>query len=135
MKEKLKTISIIHLGLCAGLIFAYYFIGKDYFKEASFNDVSGMDYLYLFLPLIAYYLSQFLYQNQLKNLSSSQSEDEKFMIFQTASIMRWAIIEGCAFAILFIAPQFIYLGVLLIVYLVIIRPTESQINTVLNSRN
>ena len=134
MKEKLKTISIIHLSLCGGLICAYYFFGKDYFDKASFNNVKGIDYLYLFLPLIAYYLSQFLYQFFLKNISSSQSVDKNFMVYQTASIIRWAIIEGITFVILFISPQFIYLGVLLILYLVIIRPSESHFNSVLNSK-
>ena len=52
---------------------------------------------------------------------------EKLVPYQSASVVRYAIIEGSAFLILIIAPDFIIFGVLLIVYLILLMPTEYRI--------
>ncbi len=48
-------------------------------------------------------------------------------MYQTASLIRWVIIEGAAFFILFSNPDFVILGILLIGYLIYLRPTEANI--------
>ena len=41
--------------------------------------------------------------------------------------MRWAILEGGAFLILFMKPDLLIFGIVLILYLVVLRPTEQKI--------
>lgn len=42
--------------------------------------------------------------------------------------MRWAILEGAAFLILFLKPDFVLFGLLIIIYLIFLRPTEERVN-------
>jgi hypothetical protein len=52
--------------------------------------------------------------------------EEKIPYYQTASIIRLAILEGAAFLILFLKPDFLLFGILIILYIIFLRPTEQQ---------
>ena len=68
-----------------------------------------------------------MFKSQLKQVESQANLEEKLPVYQTASIIRWAILEGAAFLILFIKPDLLIFGILLILYLVYLRPTEEKI--------
>jgi hypothetical protein len=53
--------------------------------------------------------------------------EDKLPVYQTASIIRWAILEGVAFIILILKPDFLIFGILVIIYLIFLRPTEEKI--------
>ncbi len=40
-------------------------------------------------------------------------------IYQTAAIVRWAILEGAAFIILILKEDFILFGILIVLYLIL----------------
>jgi len=47
--------------------------------------------------------------------------------YQTASIIRWTILEGAAFLMLLIYSEFLLFGILLIIYLALLIHTEAKI--------
>ena len=127
MIEKLKTIKIIHLAISAGIIIVYFMIGDlsslENFKISSIDETS---IIYLLIPISSVFLSNFLYKSQINNIDSKLSLEEKIPFYQTASITRLAVLEGAAFLILILKPDFIIFGILIIVYIIFLRPTETQ---------
>ncbi|MEG0851233.1 MFS transporter [Flavobacterium plurextorum] len=129
MTEKIKTLQIIHLAVCAGTILAYFLLGElsiEKLKNIPVIDSSSI--VYVFIPILAFVLSTFLFKSQLKQIDPKLKTEDKLPVYQTASIMRWAVLEGAAFLILFLKPDFILFGILIIIYLIFLRPTEERIN-------
>ncbi|GAA4757165.1 MULTISPECIES: MFS transporter [Flavobacterium] len=128
MSEKLKTLRIIHFAICAGTILAYIVIGNisiDNLKNVPNIDSSSI--VYIIIPVAAILVGNFLFKSQLKKIENNQKLEDNFALYQTASLIRWAILEGMAFFILFSKPDFVIFGILLIVYLVSLMPTEERI--------
>ena len=133
MQEKIKTLKIIHLALCAGLIMAYIIIGQITSLEALKLPVIDNDsFVYLSFPITAFLASFGLFKFQLKKVNPKLTLEENLPVYQTACIMRWAIIEGAAFMLLILKKEFIVFGILLIVYLLLLHPTEEKIKKDLN---
>ncbi|OXB03891.1 MFS transporter [Flavobacterium plurextorum] len=129
MTEKIKTLQIIHLAVCAGTILAYFLLGElsiEKLKNIPVIDSSSI--VYVFIPILAFVLSTFLFKSQLKQIDPKLKTEDKLPVYQTASIMRWAVLEGAAFLILFLKPDFILFGILIIIYLIFLRPTAEKIN-------
>ncbi|MBE8725916.1 MFS transporter [Flavobacterium hungaricum] len=128
MTEKIKTLQIIHLAICAGTILVYYFIGDltvETLKKIPTIDSSSI--VYALIPVLAFVFSSFLFKSQLKQIDPKLKLEDKLPIYQAASIMRWAVLEGAAFLLLFLKPDFILFGILIIIYLIFLRPTEERI--------
>lgn len=133
MEQQLKVFKIIHLGLISGLILAYYFLGDlGNLKELAFPTINSENYIYLFIPIAAFIISNLLFKHFVSKIDDNLSVQQKLVSYQSASIIRWAILEGAAFMILFIYPEFILFGLLLIVYLALLIPTETRIKKDLN---
>ena len=133
MKEKLKTIQVIHLALTFGCIIAYYMLGDlnslDKLVPPAINTAS---IIYILIPVMAFGVSNFLFKNFISKIDTKLSLEEKFGAYQTACIIRWAVLEGAAFFLLIIKPDFLIFGILLIVYLASLRPTAHKIKSHLN---
>lgn len=127
MTEKIKALQFIHFGICAGTIIVYFIVGDLSFETLNIPALDSTSILYLVIPVLAFVLSSILFKVQLKQINPKLKLEDKFPIYQTASIMRWAVLEGAAFLILFLKPEFIIFGILLIVYLLYLRPTEERI--------
>jgi len=133
MEQQLKVFKIIHLGLISGLILAYYFLGDlGNLKELAFPTINSENYIYLFIPIAAFIISNLLFKHFVSKIDDNLSVQQKLVSYQSASIIRWAILEGAAFMILLIYPEFILFGLLLIVYLALLIPTETRIKRDLN---
>ncbi|QFZ54525.1 MFS transporter [Oceanihabitans sp. IOP_32] len=128
MQQKIKVIQIIHFALCLGLIIAYLFLGDiNALTQFNFDSSNTAHIMYILIPVMAYLLSNFLFNSQLKNIDASLKLEEKITFYQSASIMRWAVLEGAAFLILFLNKDFMIFGILIIIYLILIRPTQDNI--------
>ena len=127
MNEKIKTLQIIHLGICAGTIIAYFIVGDISLETLNIPAIDSNSILYLVILVLAFVLSSILFKAQLKQIDPKLKLEDKLPVYQAASIMRWAVLEGAAFLILFIKPEFILFGILLIAYLLYLRPTEERI--------
>jgi uncharacterized membrane protein YoaK (UPF0700 family) len=128
MTEKIKTLQIIHLAICAGIIVVYFMMGNLSMESITIKSVDSSEIVYVAIPLLAFVLSNFLFKSQLKQANPKLKLEDNLPIYQTASIIRWAILEGAAFLILFLCPKFQLFGILIIVYLAFLRPTEERIN-------
>jgi hypothetical protein len=134
MTEKIKTLQIIHLAICAGTILAYYFVGElSIEKLKNIPTIDSSSIVYVFIPVFAFVLSTFLFKSQLKQIDPKLKTEAKLPIYQTASIMRWAVLEAAALVLLFLKPDFVLFGILIIIYLVFLRPTEERINNDLSN--
>lgn len=129
MSQKIKTLQIIHLAVCAGTILVYFFLGElSIEKLKNIPSIDSSSIVYVFIPVLAFVLSTFLFKSQLKQIDPKLRTEDKLPVYQTASIMRWAVLEGAAFLILFLKPDFILFGILIIIYLIFLRPTEERVN-------
>ena len=127
MTEKLKTIKTIHLAICAGVIIAYFMIGDlSSLENLEMPIINKASVIYLLIPISSIFLSNLLYKSQVKNIDSKLKLEEKIPFYQTASIIRLAVLEGAAFLILFLKPDFLIFGILIIIYIIFLRPTETQ---------
>ena len=127
MTHKIKTFKFIHLAICTGVILAYIFAGQFTVAQLTAQEINSNDLVFIAIPLGAFFLSNFMFKSQLKKINSSASIEEKLPVYQTASIIRWAILEGAAFIILFLKPNLLIFGIFIIFYLIYLRPTEEKI--------
>jgi hypothetical protein len=127
MNEKIKVLQIIHLAICAGTVIAYLFIAQLSIENLKIETTDSSDLIYFAIPISAFLLSNFLFKSQLKQADPKLKPADNLPIYQTASIIRWAILEASALLILFLKQDLLLLGILIIVYLVFLRPTEDRI--------
>ena len=132
MNEKIKVLQIIHLAICAGTVIAYLFIGQLSIESLKIEFIDSSDLIYFAIPILAFFLSNFLFQSQLKQVDVKLKPEENLPIYQTASIIRWAILEGSALFILFLKQDLLILGILIIVFLLFLRPTEDRVISALS---
>lgn len=133
MTEKIKTLQIIHLAICAGTIVAYYILGDLSIEKLRIPVIDSSSLVYVAIPVLAFVISSFLFKSQLKQIDPKLKLEEKFPIYQTASIMRWAVLEGATFLILILKPDYILFGILILIYLIFLRPTAERIDNDLSA--
>ncbi|WP_054852844.1 hypothetical protein [Olleya sp. ITB9] len=128
MQEQLKIFKIIHIALVFGLIMAYFFLGNlSDFSQLKMPEINNENMIYLAIPIVAFLLSNLLFKRLVSKIENNLSLKQKLVAYQSATIVRYAILEGAAFIILIIFPKFIVFGILLIVYMALLRPTEQRI--------
>jgi hypothetical protein len=133
MKEKLKTLQIIHLAITLGVAFAYFFVlDKNVFTNIKIPAINSNSIIYALIPVLSIVLSNIMFKNMISKIDSNLSDENKINVYQTSSIIRWAILEGAAFVLLFLKPDFFIFGIVIIVYLLTIRPTEDKLKNDLN---
>ena len=133
MLQKIKTLKIIHLAMVAGVTLAYFIIGD--FENILNLEIDEASLVYSFIPAVAYVLSNFIFKNILNNIKEGDNDDEKFAIYQTASIIKWAVLEGACFLILVLKPDFLLFGVILLFYMILLAPKEDKIFQLLKIKN
>lgn len=128
MTEKIKPLQIIHLGICMGTILIYGIIGYLFVGTIHVTDIPVESLFYILIPLAAVLLSNFMYKTLVKKIGNQTDSDAQYSSYQSASILRWAILEGGALVILFLTPQILVFGFLLIAYMIFLRPTSERMN-------
>ena len=128
MKDQLKVFRIIHLALVAGLVVAYFVLGNlSDFSQLKLPTLDNDNMIYLAIPIAAFIISNLMFKMLISKIDNALSLKEKIVPYQSASIVRYAIIEGAAFLILILKPELIVFGLLLIVYLALLMPNEQRI--------
>ncbi|WP_435624000.1 MFS transporter [Flagellimonas sp.] len=125
MNEKLQSLKIIHIALCVGVTLAYFFLGD--LQTLEFLNVPKIDstsFIYLLIGFCAMFLGNMVYNQRLKTVDPKSKFEERIAPYMTASIIRWAILEGAAFLILFLKKEFLVVGLFLIVYMIFTRPSS-----------
>ena len=133
MKEKLKTLQYLHLFLLGGVVMAYVFMG-NFGESNSFQlpHLDGESLTFFALPIASILIGQLVFHNALKRIDSRATFEDKFAAYQSASIIRWASVEGAAFIILFVMPEYASLGFFVILLLLILRPSATRMENDLN---
>lgn len=138
-KTMLKTIPLIHLGLLGGqVLFAIIVLVITPLGKFSIN-IPNDPYL-LAVPIMAigsFTASVVLYRQLLTTAISKPTVQQKVTGYQTAMIVRLALLEGSSlFGIVVyqLTSNLLYLAIsgIIILFFIIIRPTRDKIETDLN---
>ncbi len=130
MAKQLRIAKLIHLALLMGLLLAYFILGNLDNIIPSAIDTKSI--VYVLIPIGAIFGSLFIFKNLVSKIDPKLPIEEKIMPYQSALIVRWAILEGAAFVILFLKPDFILFGFLIIIYFMTLRPTQQKVENDLN---
>ncbi|MEN8125479.1 MAG: hypothetical protein ABFR32_10155 [Bacteroidota bacterium] len=138
-KKSIQILSIIHLVLSLGIIF---FGTIVYLQVSETNfDISKTDDTFFYLvPILAIggiWVSNFLFNQKINEIPKNTTLIEKLAAYQTASIIKYALLEGPAFLgiIAFMEDgNLLYLLIsgLLVLYLFYQKPTKDKIEIDLN---
>ncbi|MCM4171715.1 hypothetical protein DHD32_09495 [Arenibacter sp. TNZ] len=133
-KSYLFSLSIIHAGLTFGILLftIVIFVMSDGLILGFKAGENVFIYLVPIVAIIAYFGSNYLFNKQLASILKSNSLMERLMLYQKASVIRFAILEGAAFlsTIAFMLHKNIFylvISVLLILYLFKLRPTKKKV--------
>lgn len=128
MKQRIKTLQMIHFAIITGLIIAYFIIlDKGAITNFKTPKIDTDSIVFVLLPILAILLSNFMFKNMIGKIDSKSNIEDKISVYQTASIIRWAILEFAAFFLLFSKQEFFAFGLIIILYLLILRPTEDKL--------
>ncbi|MCB9175023.1 MAG: hypothetical protein H6589_10480 [Flavobacteriales bacterium] len=138
-KSFIQRITIIHLALIIGLLL---FAGVTYSTVETNVLVFDFDsnFFTVIVPAMAIsmaFASNFIFTKKVNELSNVSLLKDKLMGYQTASIIRFALLEGPAmFSIVIYMLTgnllFLIMAGVLIVYFITIRPTKEKIEMELN---
>lgn len=130
----IKTLSIIHFAMVSGplLVGTIFYMNTELINNGTQNDI----FIYVF-PLIALagvFASKFLFNLFIKNLKSHETLQAKLAGYQTASLIKFALIEGPAFLNIVWFSQsgnllYLTIGGVLILFLFMQRPKAEKIET------
>ena len=124
MKEKFRVFATIYAFLLGAMILAIVFGGDIDYDNLLNIPESG--YPYLAIPFIAIAASEFLYRNKMKEINSKSDENGKNAVYHTASLMRWAVLEGAVFYTLF-TPEVPKINIaIVLIYFIMICPRYSR---------
>ena len=128
-QQQLKTIQTIHLALTLGVTIAYFFLSEITTIDELFilTEINSSNIYIGIIPIVAYIFSNIMFKKTISKIDKKLKTEENIGAYQTAAIIRWAILEGAAFFIITNSPDFILFGAVLIIYLALLRPTESRI--------
>jgi len=139
IKGIIRTMTIIHYAFCASiLIFGLIICYSIERVSINFADTEDLFfYLVPFLAIMGAVVGRFLFQNNLKNIHEKPTLKEKLGSYQSAILIRTAMIEGPGFlgivAFMITGNQlFLIISAVLLVYLFLLRPTTSTIIEDLN---
>lgn len=133
LKPFLKTLSIIHASLCAGLVIG---AGYVYFENGNFTVTTTSDDIFLYLvPTLAiggYFGSKLLYQKLIQKIKKEEPFAQKIQAYLQASLVQYALLEGPGFFALFAYyysgnALFLVIALCLILYLYTRRPTRTKL--------
>ncbi|PIB31031.1 hypothetical protein BFP77_02970 [Maribacter sp. 4U21] len=133
IKTFLKTLSFMHLALVIGLSI---FTVLAYTQNMDFNTETDTKNVLLYIVPIAaltgYFGSQFLFKKLLMRITDTDSLEEKLKKYQSASHLKYALIEAPAFLALFAYYNSgnalpLVIAVCLLVYLFVQKPSKQKI--------
>lgn len=133
IKTFLKTLSFMHLALVIGLSI---FTVLAYTQNMDFNTETDTKNVLLYIvpiaALIGYFGSQFLFKKLLMRITDTDSLEEKLKKYQSASHLKYALIEAPAFLALFAYYNSgnalpLVIAVCLLVYLFVQKPSKQKI--------
>ena len=133
VQRYIQTLKLIHVSLVVGLaIFSVFAFMQNKDFNADINTNSTLLYIVPIAALIGYFGSQLFFRKMLSNVQTSDSLQPKLNKYQTASIIKYALIEGPAFIALFVyyttgSALPLVIALCLLAYLFVQKPTKDKI--------
>ncbi|KQC29842.1 hypothetical protein [Flagellimonas eckloniae] len=137
----IKTLSIIHLGLMMGpVLFGFVAYSQSVNAIQDFSNTE--DVFFIIVPIVTLsgiFMGNLLFNKLLKSAIKADGLKAKLAGFQTASLIRYAFIEGPAFlgVVAFQLTEnltYLYIAGVLILFLYLLRPTKDKIERGLELR-
>ncbi|MGX1928953.1 hypothetical protein [Flagellimonas sp. 2504JD4-2] len=134
-----RTLAIVHFGLIAGPLF--FGIVVYYLAPSGVFSIQDTDDMFLIVvPIFAItsvFLGDFIFKQSIKNIPRTSTLKQKLIRFQTASIIKYALVEAASFFSIIAFYQtnnlaFLLIAALLILYFYMLRPTKEKIVRSLN---
>ncbi|SRR6056297_775279 len=129
----IQTLKLIHISLFIGLTICSVLA---YVQNSSFNaDINTNSTLLYIVPIVAllgYFGSQVFFKKMLSKVQKSDALQTKLKTYQTACIVKYALLEAPAFIALFVYHATgnalpLVIAVCLLAYLFVQKPTENKI--------
>jgi hypothetical protein len=138
-KVFLKTLTIIHVAIVAGpLVFLWVTYAQERATPFALEIGDSMfTYFIPFLTVASIYVGNMLARKKLKEAKAKTTLQEKLTAYQTLCIIRYALAEGTALLAIITCGNesnlfYLVFAIVLIAYLVYIRPTKDKIITQLD---
>jgi hypothetical protein len=125
-----KTMKMIFFALLAGQIAATVFTQS--FEVDTNINFEAIPKLYFIITILAIVTGAFLFKNALKPALANDSLKAKINIYQTAMLIRAAILEGAVFFLLFGFPEnnnihLVFIAILL-AYFATLYPSKTRVS-------
>lgn len=134
MQPQFKVTQIIHIALVIGITVVYVIVGQlQNLNFLEFSEVEIGTLPFLLIPIGAVLFGNAMYKMNLKKVTSEATLLQKWTTYQTACIIRWAMLEAAAFFILFVRKEFLMVGILLILYMAYLYPSKARMESDLKS--
>lgn len=139
--SKLKTLQIIHIAFCIAVfnfaLIAFFLVKDSVYLNLKLEQPTPLFPQFPIIAVLAVFTASFLFKKQLSSLTDAPSLDEKITKFQTAFLIRSAILEGAALmnTVAFLMTSnsaFLLATAIPFLFLLISRPTKQQIIAELN---
>lgn len=133
-KNIVKNLTIIHLGFVFAL-FAFgmvQFFTNDIASTSQVDQADNMVYVFPILGLAGFFMGNFIFKQLLAKAKHEPTLIQKLTGYQTASLIRWALLEGPALLNLVwfgLTGDSLYLmvGASLFICLLWLRPSKAKI--------
>ncbi len=131
-----KAMNILHLGLLGGLflfaVVSLYLVYTGSFPPSMQDNEQLLQVGALALAGLGIFFGNRIFKSRMLAIQDMPTAKEKIAFYQTANIVRWALIEGAAlFSIIcFMLTAnyaFLALAVALIILLMVLKPTKEKI--------
>ncbi|WP_316790126.1 hypothetical protein [Pedobacter frigoris] len=139
--SKIKTLQIIHIAFCIAVfnfgLVTFFLVKDSMYLNLKLEQPTPFFPLFPVIAVLAVFIASFLFKKQLSKLTDSPSVDEKITKYQTAFLIRSAILEGAALmnTVAFLTTSnsaFLLATAIPFLFLLISRPAKQQIIDELN---
>lgn len=139
--ESLKKLRIVHIALTIGQIAFAVIVFNLKFSEALFVDISNTNNPFLLIvpmiTIVGFTMGNFLFKKQLATIKREDSDSTKISKYQTATILKFALLEGpslLGIVAFMLSGNLIFLifSGIIILYFISLRPSDSKVEKDLN---
>lgn len=137
----MKILTFLHVGITATpVVLGLLFFWQS--KNAEFDFSGEGDAFKAIVPIVAFgsiFFGDLIFKKMVKGIPEKMGLKDKLAKFQSASVIKYALLEGAAlFAVVIFSNTqnltYFVLGAFLIFYLILQRPTKNKVENLLNLR-
>lgn len=131
-----KSTNIVFLGIIGGLaaVTIFFYLNQQK-SEFDFNVKDSKFFISAALTLAAIPFSSFMYSWFKKKITAEMPLSEKFAKYQTASLVRFALLELTAFLIIFFLQDskiYFVFPFFIVVYMIFLKPSKEKMMDEMN---